>query len=415
MNSLSRMLGLSLVLLVVFLAAALAAQWWLNRETRRMQTEAVAAKRAQFAAILRFDGRAPAEWDDAYAQRLSELIGGTVLFRGPGEAVPRLEIAGALSFDHVPDGGSGRAARVYFPLSGMTRLTALHHRLLLAITLLALVLLIVPAFALLSRQPASGGTRAPWPSPGADMRGLEHFARISVERGDRLAREFEARQRAEEDLQLSRTQLGRSLEERIRLGRELHDNISQTLYGLSLTLESALKRLEPSAPPEVRQRLELSVQELRRLNQEVRQFIRELEPAQVQRQPMVAALDALVATLPLDSGLRLERKIDEEVLGRVPPERSAEIVNILREAISNSLRHGGATALTLHAQRGEGTVVFGVQDDGRGFDQADTREGGRGLANMRARAEALGGEIRVVSAPGKGTRILLTLPVASPA
>jgi signal transduction histidine kinase len=281
--------------------------------------------------------------------------------------------------------------------------------------LLALVLLIVPAFALLSRQPASGGTRAPWPAANADMRGLEHFARISVERGERLAREFEARQRAEEDLQLSRTQLGHSLEERIRLGRDLHDNISQTLYGLSLTLESTLKRLDPAAPPEVRQRLELSVQELRRLNQEVRKFIRELEPGQVQRQPMAAALDALVATLPVDSGLRLDRKIDEDVLGRVPPERSAEIVNILREAISNSLRHGGATALTLYAQRSDNAVVFGVQDDGRGFNPAAAGDGGHGLANMRARAEALGGELRVISAPAKGTRILLTLPVASPA
>lgn len=413
MNSLSRMLGLSLLLLTVFLAAALSAQWWLNRETQRLKADAIAAKRAQLNAALQILNRPETVWDEGFGAQVGGLIGGTVLIHPAGTPAPELDQTGALRFDHAPAGPTGRQLRVYFPLTGLARLSVLHHRLLLAITLLAILLLIVPAFILLSRNPAgAGGTRAPW-STGADMKGLEHFARISVERGEKLAREFDARQRAEEDLQLSRSQLERSLDERIRLGRELHDNISQTLYGLSLTLEGSAKKLPESSPPELRQRLDLAVAELRRLNQEVRTYIRQLEPAQVQRQPFTQALDALLAALPADDGLRVELKLDEEALALMPAERSAEIVNILREAISNALRHGGASQLILHAQRGEGAVVFAVQDNGRGFDPAANAGGGRGLTNMQARAEALGGGVRIVSAPAKGTRVLLTLPVAS--
>jgi signal transduction histidine kinase len=90
------------------------------------------------------------------------------------------------------------------------------------------------------------------------------------------------------------------------------------------------------------------------------------------------------------------------------------VVSILREAISNSLRHSGARTITVHAQRGEGSVMLAVQDDGAGFDPAAAAgTQGHGLANMQARAEALGGSLKVVSAPGNGTRVLLVLPVTS--
>lgn len=412
MNSLSRMLGLGLALLLVFLAAALAAQGWLNRETQRLRAEAVTAKRQQVEAALRLLPRPAPAWDDAFGAELGALTGSTVLFHDAGTPPPDLNQAGALSFDYQPP-GSPRHARIYFPLTGLARLTVLHHRLLLAITLLALLLLVGPALVFVSRRPAApGATTPPFPT-SADLKGLEHFARISVERGEILAREFDARQRAEEDLRLSRTQLEQSLEERIRLGRDLHDNLSQSLYGLSLTLEGTAKRLPADAAPELRERLALAVTELRRLNQEVRAFIRELEPDRVHGQPLAAALTGLLASLPPSDDLTIERRIDDEALAALPADRSAGIVNILREALSNSLRHGGATHLGVHALRDADSVVFAVHDNGRGFDPATGRPGGRGLANMQARATALGGELRLVSAPGKGTRVLLTLPVAS--
>jgi signal transduction histidine kinase len=99
----------------------------------------------------------------------------------------------------------------------------------------------------------------------------------------------------------------------------------------------------------------------------------------------------------------------------IPPARATEVVNVLREAISNSVRHGRPRTITIHAQRGDGCVLLAVQDDGVGFDPSGASGGGHGLANMQARAEALGGTTKIISAPGKGTRVLLTLPVPSPA
>jgi len=77
---------------------------------------------------------------------------------------------------------------------------------------------------------------------------VEHFARISVERSEALQREAGARHRAEEDLQVSRTLLDRSMQKRVQLGRDLHDNICQTLYAVSLSLEGVRRTVADSAP-----------------------------------------------------------------------------------------------------------------------------------------------------------------------
>jgi signal transduction histidine kinase len=111
--------------------------------------------------------------------------------------------------------------------------------------------------------------------------------------------------------------------------------------------------------------------------------------------------------------VRLVRNLDEEATALIAPERATEVVNILREAVSNSLRHGRARTITVHARQGEGTLLLAVQDDGAGFDPAACAAHGHGLANMQARAALLGGAVNVVSSAGKGTRVLLTLPVTS--
>jgi signal transduction histidine kinase len=88
-------------------------------------------------------------------------------------------------------------------------------------------------------------------------------------------------------------------------------------------------------------------------------------------------------------------------------------MNILREAVSNSLRHGRAHTITLLAGQSDREIALAVQDDGTGFAPGIGGQG-HGLANMQVRAAALGGSLRIESTPGKGTRILLTLPVVSP-
>lgn len=412
MSSLSRAVLLALLLLVVFLGLAGSVQWWLGRETGRVRAAATTARAAQLDAALALAPRAPELWDDAHRARLGALLGARVELRRDAEAPsaagnPRR----SLHLARPLPGHPGWTVHADLPLGDLDRLQLLHQRALVATLLLAALLMIAPLLAgIFGQRP--GLTTHPFARTRAEATGLEHFARVSVERGEALEQEHGARRRAEENLAVSRTQLDRSLSERIRLGRELHDNISQTLYAVTLTLESVHRRLP--AVPEVGTRLEQCMAELKRLNREVRAYLRELEPERVQQEPFATALTGMLQSLPRGEGVQIEHRIDDAATAAIPAASAADVINIVREAVSNGLRHGQASQVSIRAERGESTVALAVTDNGRGFEGAGTRRG-HGLANMEARALALGGTLRVTSTPGKGTRVLLTLPVASAA
>ena len=83
--------------------------------------------------------------------------------------------------------------------------------------------------------------------------------------------------------------------------------------------------------------------------------------------------------------------------------------------MSNALRHGGASLVTLRMHKGDREVCLLIQDNGTGFDPALRRDGGHGLLNMAARAQQLGASLRVTSQPAEGSRVLATLPILTPA
>lgn len=411
MSSLSRSVLLALLLLVVFLGLTGSVHWWLGQETERVRAAATAARASQLEAALAVAPRAPELWDDAYRARLGALLGGAVSV-APDPAGPPAAtgVDRSLQLSRPLPGHPGWTVHAHLPLGDLDRLQLLHKRALVATLLLAAVLVIAALLAgLFSNRPSL--TAHPWARTRAEATGLEHFARVSVERGQALEQEHDARRRAEENLAVSRTQLDRSLAERIRLGRELHDNTSQTLYAVTLTLESVRRKLP--AVPEAATRLDQCMAELKRLNREVRAYLRELEPERVQQEPFASALAAMLASLPRGDGVRIEHRIDEAAAAAIPTASTADVVNIIREAVSNGLRHGRASHVTIRAERDESSVALAVTDDGVGFESAGTPRG-HGLANMEARAHALGGTVRVTSAARKGTRVLLTLPVPSP-
>jgi signal transduction histidine kinase len=412
MPHLTRHLSFALMLLLVFVAAAVTAQAWLQWEARRVQADALTARRAEFLKALEITRRPPETWDADFQRTLGELMGATVtLYRDAAPPSGERPAPGRLSFVHQFPGVEGYHARVVFAAPAASRLVVVHERMLVAVTLLAVLLLMVSILLAIPHPSATeDGGPPPWNAARADMAGLEHFARISVERGEALERESGARHRAEEDLQLSRTLLGQSLEERVQLGRELHDNICQTLYAVSLALEGLRRRVAGAGDAE--QRLDQCIAELRRLNHEVRSYLRDLEPQAVLRQPFMEALTAMLSSQTGADGPRLVQRFAPEAITSIAPERATEVVNILREAITNSRRHAQARTVTVRAIRNDNAVVFAVQDDGAGFEPVSTGPG-HGLGNMQARAAALGGTLEVISALGKGTRVLLTLPVIS--
>ena len=414
MNLTTRSLGLALLLLLFFLGATLALQWWLARETRQLQTLAIDEQRGRLVRVLAVSGRGPEQWDTAFQRELSAMLGGTVqLLKSETPQAPREPAA--LSFVVDLPANPGWRAQVQFAAPAQLRVEMLHQRTLAVIILLALLVATVPLLLVLigarNAVPQDGMTRSPWAASRAQAVGMTHLAKLSHEQTTALAQEHGARVRAEEDLQVNRSLLDHSVASRVRLGRELHDNICQTLYAVCLTLESVQKK--NTLAPELRQRVDQCMIELRRLNQEVRAYLQDLEPAQLNGQTFSGAVVGMLAPFMAEEGVQLDHRLDEEAVALIPPQQSAEIMNILREAVSNSLRHGRARHITLLAARSEHEVALAVQDDGTGF-KISSQPGGHGLTNMQARATALGGSLRVESAPGKGTRVLLTLPVASP-
>lgn len=410
-----RALLVSGVLLLLLLIAAVGLQLWVNDQSARLRRDALAEAAETVCEAAALAPRPPEQWDDAYRARLGGIINGTLTLtrRATGEAAPSVsgQVA-SLGFTRELPGHPGWFIHgTITQIPALNRLHLVQRRALAATIMLGFVFALAPALVAVvsARRAPSEATRSPWERTRAEAAGLERFARLTVESGEALQREQGERERAEESLRLSRNALDHSLEERIRLGRELHDNTSQTLYAVGLTLESVRKKM--TATPEIQQRLDQCLMELRRLNQEVRAHIRELGPDVVRSEPLAVAFDDMLRGL-VPEQVVLERRFDETALALVSPQQAPELVNLVREAISNSVRHGRASRIVLRAAHDAGALAFSISDDGSGF-VPDAAATGHGLSNMRARASALGANFHLDSAPGKGTRVLLTLPVTS--
>jgi signal transduction histidine kinase len=410
----TRSIGLAVLLLLLFLGVALSLQWWVAKETTQLQKLAVDEARGRISRIIALSGVPPGSWDDYYLRELGATIGGQVQLHRTEVTSPPARTNTDLFFIEKLANRPGWEISVSFARPAMLRAHVLHQRILAALVLLALLLALVPLFIVVleaRRHATDGVTRTPWAKTRAQAVGFEQLARLSHERSTALAEEHAARSRAEEDLQVNRSLLGQSVAERVRLGRELHDNICQTLYAVCLTLDSVKKK--SPLTPEMSERTEQCLTELRRLNQEVRAYLQDLEPGSVNGQSFNSALAGMLGSLPTGDEVRIQRRLDAETLEYIPTHQVAEIMNILREAVSNSLRHGRARNITLRAGRSDDAIALSVQDDGVGFAAGANR--GHGLDNMQARAAALGGKLEVESSPGAGTRIILTLPVPTPA
>ncbi len=289
----------------------------------------------------------------------------------------------------------------------------LSQRAALLLAALALVLTGTLILSSALRPPRTGDTATPFDRTRAEVGALARLAESSVAQGEELTRERDVRRRAEEDARMQQQLLTQSLDEKIRLGHDLHDGIIQSLYAAGLMLES-VRTLVKQNPDEAERRLEATRLALNTAIRDVRAYIVGLAPENLRRAGFAHGLSALVAELKAGREAQFDLKIDDEAAGLLTPEQSIETLQIAREAVSNALRHGRATAVTLRLQRSDRELCLLVQDNGAGFNPATTRDGGHGLHNMQARARRLGAALKVTSAPGEGTRVLATLPITEP-
>jgi signal transduction histidine kinase len=205
------------------------------------------------------------------------------------------------------------------------------------------------------------------------------------------------------------------LSERNRLALDLHDAVSQKLFGLTLAAESAATLLERHDDVGAREQ----VDRLRGLAgealEELRALIQELRPPDLARDGLCGALRKQAATLArLHDGVAIAVEADDGVSAGGDGTADAEVLRVAQEALANALRHArGARRVVVRLGRdGDGGVVLEVADDGAGFDPQDPDLRGRhlGLTSMETRAARIGGRLAISSAPGAGTTVRLEVP-----
>jgi signal transduction histidine kinase len=416
MHSLIRLIGYSLLLLLVFLAATLGAQSWLRRQTLLLRAEAIEGRRQQFAAALLALPRPAESWDAAYQRQLGELVGGTVTLEEQGAPLPPKDST-QLYFDHAigSDAGVPRIARVGFAAPPTARLLATFQQVTVALLLFGAALMMAGAFfGVLSWRSTDADAGLPARDHSrAEIGSLEHLVKTSVAQGAELDQERDGRRLAEQDALLKQQLLNQSLEGKIRLGNDLHDGIIQSLYACGLTIESA-RNLARTDPAEADRHLAQCLQHLNATIRDVRNYITGLAPESLRRAGFAQAIESHLAELGAGRTLRVDLKFDDEAVGRLTPEQTTEALQVAREAISNSLRHGGASFITVRLHQSDREIGLLVQDNGIGFDAAAVDRPGHGLGNMQKRAGRIGATVRVESAPGNGTRVVLTLPLLHP-
>jgi signal transduction histidine kinase len=231
-----------------------------------------------------------------------------------------------------------------------------------------------------------------------DLRLAETFAAraaVAVDQARRIQRDALRRVvRAQED-------------ERRRLARELHDETGQALTSILLGLKS-LEDLDDMAAlgegvAALRERVVATLQDVRRLAVELR-------PAALDDFGLEAALERLTAGFAEQTGLKveLESRLQDD---RLPEEVETVLYRIVQEALTNIVKHAEAGRVSIVITQKAGAVGAVIEDDGRGFDPDQSIDGGIGLIGMRERVALLDGSMTIEAAPGKGTTLVIEVPV----
>jgi signal transduction histidine kinase len=198
------------------------------------------------------------------------------------------------------------------------------------------------------------------------------------------------------------------LEERQRLARELHDSVTQSLYGISLYAEAAGRALAAGETAPVAANLREIGETTREALGETRLLLFELRPPLLEAQGLAAALQARLQAVEARAGLEVSFQCHGEQ--RLAPEKEQELFRLAQETLNNVLKHAHARRVDVCLELGANCAVLEVADDGAGFEPSVRGGGGFGLAGMRERAERVGGTLRIESSPGGGTRVRVEVP-----
>jgi signal transduction histidine kinase len=202
-------------------------------------------------------------------------------------------------------------------------------------------------------------------------------------------------------------------DERKRIARELHDETTQSLAVLVMGVESALQALPAGGPVS---RLEEVKSLAVHILDEVHRLILDLRPSVLDDLGLFSAVRWYAERNLSPRGIAVRCELGSAPSRRLAPEVEIAVFRICQEALSNVLRHAQAESVLIQLEADERELRVDIEDDGRGFDPAGPEPGRRphyGIMGIRERAELLGGTAHIESAPGRGTRVDVRVPLGA--
>ncbi len=203
------------------------------------------------------------------------------------------------------------------------------------------------------------------------------------------------------------------LEERARLAREIHDTLAQGFVGISSQLDAVAMALR-SAPESAQRHLELARRMARHSLTEARRSVVDLRDSALDELGLPEALSSVARQWTAGSAVEVKVAVTGEARP-LPHEMEQHLLRIAQEAVTNAMKHARAQRIQIGLEIHPRLLSMRVEDDGAGFEQQDAfsaLDGHFGLLGMRERAERLGGELHLHSAPGRGTQVEVTVPLS---
>jgi signal transduction histidine kinase len=231
-----------------------------------------------------------------------------------------------------------------------------------------------------------------------------------------IVRDITERRQSEAELRQAHDELAQrirertAMEERQRLARELHDSVSQALYGISLGAHTALTLLE-SDSTKVLEALNYVLSLAQAGLTEMRALIFELRPESLEVEGLVAALNKQAAALRARHGIEVELGLCDEP--DAPLAVKEALYRIAQEALQNAVKHARPNRLDVRLTCLSDGLRLEVCDDGVGFDPTAAYPGHLGLRSMRERATSVGGELEIESRPDHGAQIRVRVPISA--
>ena len=202
-------------------------------------------------------------------------------------------------------------------------------------------------------------------------------------------------------------QLAITLEERQNLVRDLHDSVAQKLYGLVQLSEAAQASLETGTAAQSAQVLVRIGENARQALKEMRLFLFEMKPVDLENEGLVSVLHQRLAAVEGRADMKARLVADDKI--NLPLEKQITLYYIAQEALNNILKYANARSVMIHLKKRKTTYALEIEDDGCGFDPQNADKGGMGLQIMRERLAQVDGKLTIRSTPGKGTKITATV------